>query len=374
MRFYRLDVTWFMLDQVRDVTVAAAIASGDSLPLLGPKIGWTDAYLGPLYYYLLALPFAVTATPLAGPAFVAGANVLAVILLHRFARRFWGDGAALAAAALFGVFPLAVFSSRLVWHAGLVPLATVLFMRSLFALAVDGRSTAAVSMLALLAALTQLHLTAVAFVPVAILALVAGRRTLAWRHMGLGVAAAGLLYAPYLAHEVTHRFENLRALVAGAASDGTASRGAFAPVLLHALLLYRTALGGFFPGEPMGAGLSFPWRVLYGAEAVLLGAGVAIALGRIVRRRRNERALGPAGRADAFLLLWPASPLLLLGTLGRRCGGTTSTRCIRASSCWQASPSALWPGEEGAGRPRRGPGRSPRSASRPRSSCPRRPW
>jgi hypothetical protein len=316
VRFYRLDVTWFMLDQVRDVTAAAAIAGGDSLPLLGPKIGWSDAYLGPLYYYLLALPFAVTATPLAGPAFVAAANVLAVILLHGFARRFWGEGAALAAAALFGVFPLAVFSSRLVWHAGLVPLGTVLFMRSLFTVAVDGRSTAAVSMLALLAALTQLHLTAVAFVPVAILALVAARRTLAWRHVALGVAAGGLLYAPYLAHEVTHRFENLRALVAGAAGGGTASPAAFAAVVLNALLLYRTALEGFFPGEPMGAGLSLAWRLLYGAEALLLGAGVVIALGRITRRWWSERALGPGGRADAFLLLWPAAPLLVLGTRG----------------------------------------------------------
>ena len=49
----------------------------------------------------------------AGAVLVAGANVAAAIALHRFARRFWGQGTALVAAGLFGVFPLAVWSSRL---------------------------------------------------------------------------------------------------------------------------------------------------------------------------------------------------------------------------------------------------------------------
>ena len=45
-RFYRLDVTWFMLDQVRDVTASSAIAGGTSFPALGPRIGWTAGERG----------------------------------------------------------------------------------------------------------------------------------------------------------------------------------------------------------------------------------------------------------------------------------------------------------------------------------------
>ncbi len=317
VRFYRLDMTWFFLDQVRDVTVASAIAHGDSLPLLGPRIGWTGAYLGPLYYYLLALPFLVTDDPLAGAVFVAAANVFAGWLLYRFAHRFWGAPTALAAAALFGVFPLAVWSSRLVWHAGLLPLFTVLFMRALLAVAVDGRSAAVVPMLGLLAALTQLHLTAVAFFPMVVLALLFGRRRLEWRHGLIGAALGVLLYAPYLGHELVHGFENLRALSAAVADGGTPSPRRLAAVLLNALRLYRPALEGFFPGEPGGPALPVAARIFYAGEAILIGAGVLVTAYRLLRQWRSTMTPGPAGRADAFLLLWFAFPLFVLGTQGR---------------------------------------------------------
>lgn len=307
VRFYRLDVTWFMLDQARDVTIASGIAHGD-LTFLGPRIGWTDAYLGPLYYYLLSLPFLVTDAPIAGAVFVAAANVLAVFLLYRLVRRFWGEPAALAAAALFGAFPLAVWSSRLVWHAGLLPLFTVMFIRAVLAVAVEERSAATAPMLASLAVLVQLHLTTVAFVPLALLALAVSWRRLAGRHVLLGLALAALLSLPYLVHETTHGFENVRAVLAAAAGDGRAPVHAVGAVLLNVLRLYRPALAGFSRTLPPGFG------VLYAVEAVLFAAGMSITAVRIVRRGRAGLAAGSAGRADLILLLWLALPLLLLGT------------------------------------------------------------
>ena len=85
-RLSRLDLTWFFLDQARDVSIASGIAAGHAFPLLGPRIGWTGAYLGPLYYYLLAIPLLLASDPLAGVAFVALSNVVATWLLYRFAR------------------------------------------------------------------------------------------------------------------------------------------------------------------------------------------------------------------------------------------------------------------------------------------------
>ena len=172
-------------------------------------------------------------------------------------------------------------------------------------------------MLALLAALTQLHLTAVAFVPVAILALVAARRTLAWRHVALGLAAAGLLYAPYLAHEVTHRFENLRALVAGAGRRRDGEPGCLRRRPPERAPALPDRARGLLPGRANGG-----WAVAPLAGAVRSGGGPS--LGRRRDRARPDPSgaggasvrLGLAGRADAFLLLWPASPLLLLGTRG----------------------------------------------------------
>src|SRR5215471_12768405 len=105
VRFYRLDLTWYFLDQVRDVSTAADIAAGRAFPLLGPLIGWTHGQLGPLYFYLIAPAFLVSGTPLAGVALVVLANLLTIVLQHRLTRDLFGSPVALAASALFAVFP-----------------------------------------------------------------------------------------------------------------------------------------------------------------------------------------------------------------------------------------------------------------------------
>jgi hypothetical protein len=46
---------------------------------------------------------------------------------------------------------------------------------------------------------------------------------------------------------------------------------------------------------------------------VLVATGILVVIGRLIRRWRSEQTPGPAGRADVFLLLWAACPLLLLG-------------------------------------------------------------
>src|SRR5262249_10564366 len=129
VRLYRLDLTWFFLDQVRDLTTAADIASGRTAPLLGPYGGWTQGYLGPLYYYLFAVPALFTAHPLGPVVFLVLCNVFTVLLLHRLASHYFGAPVAIVACALFAVFPLAVISSRILWNPGLVPLFTMLFMQ-----------------------------------------------------------------------------------------------------------------------------------------------------------------------------------------------------------------------------------------------------
>ena len=162
VRLYRIDLTWYFLDHVRDVSTAIAIASAKAFPLVGPLIGWTSGRLGPLYFYLIAPPFAITHDPIAGFVFVALVNVLAVFLCYRFAHLYFGTPVALVASALFAVFPLGVFSSRVLWNPALVPLFTLLFMRALFAVVVAGRSRAIIGLFASLAILTQIHLTTAA--------------------------------------------------------------------------------------------------------------------------------------------------------------------------------------------------------------------
>src|SRR5262249_42133990 len=161
-----------------------------------PWIGWTNAYLGPLYYYLVAVPFLFTGHPLAAVIAVALANVLAVVLLYRFAARYFGVPVALIASALFAVFPLAVVSARVLWNPALVPLFTLAFMGALYGVVVDGHSRCVISAAAALAVLTQLHVATIALGGVALIAWGLFRPRVRLRDAGLGALAFAALYTP----------------------------------------------------------------------------------------------------------------------------------------------------------------------------------
>lgn len=312
VRLYRLDLTWYFLDQVRDVATAAAIASGKTFPLLGPLIGWTHGRLGPLYFYLIAPPFLLAGAPVAGTVFVALAGVLAIFLVYRLAGDLFGSSVALAASALFAVFPLAVLSSRVLWNPALIPLFTVLFMRALFGVVVDGRSRDIIGVCAFFAILTQLHLTTVSLGLVALLALLVWRPRLRLAHMMAGFAVFLALYAPYLIHEVGHGFENTRAILgAVGAGDGAGGERALVAVVKNLLMLDRAVLDGFRVAEPWPRGVFRAFSILYGVEALAFNIGLVVCLGQLLRRGEGRAA---GRRSSGLLLLWLVVPVVLLGS------------------------------------------------------------
>jgi 4-amino-4-deoxy-L-arabinose transferase-like glycosyltransferase len=317
VRFYRVDLTWFFLDQVRDVSVAANIAAGASFPLLGPRIGWTEAYLGPLYFYLLAIPFSISRDPVAGIIFVAAFHLVALLALYRFAREFFGASVALYASAFFAVFPLTVFSSRLVWHTGLLPPLIILYMHALFRLIIRGQSAAVVALFALLAVLTQLHLTSIALGGVALVAVVVFRPTLRIVHVLVGMALFLVLYLPYVAYEVAHGFANVRELLGFAAASEQGGNGIWgiATVSRNLLFLFLPTLGGFIVEGEWSRTFLGGFRVLYASEALLFAIGLAVCVSRLLTHWRRGTVDEIARRRQAvLLLLWVSVPILMLGT------------------------------------------------------------
>jgi len=311
VRFYRIDLTWYFLDQVRDVTAAVDIATGIDLPLLGPRIGSTAAYLGPLYFYLLAIPFTVARDPIAAPVFVALTQLAALLALYRFASEYFGRRVGAAAAALFAVFPLTVFSSRLVWHVGLLPLFIVLYMHALFRLVIDGRPAAIVALCALLAVLTQLHLTAAALGIVALVAVTAFRPKLPIHYVSAGAALFPLLYLPYLTHELAHGFANLGALVT-ASAPGTTWFADLPGVSAHIARLFAPALGGFIVEAAWPPLFLAGFWVMYGAEALLFAIGIAVSAFHLLPRASAGPAQVMDRRRSALLLMWIGLPVLIV--------------------------------------------------------------
>lgn len=314
VRFYRIDVTWFLLDHVRDVTAAVGVASGTGLPLLGPRIGSTEAYLGPLYYYLLAVPFSLAGDPVAAVVYVALGQLAALLALYRFACEFFGNRVALYATAFAAVFPLTILGSRLVWHVGLMPLGIVLLMHALFRLIVSERSSAVVALLALLGVLTQLHLTAIAFAGIAFAALLLTRIRVRPLHAILGVALFAVVYLPYLLHELAHGFENSLALIRSVNSDQGLSRFASMPSVAGNLaLLFAPALQAFDIVASQPPTVCAAFKFLYGAETLAFWCGLALCAAGVLIGASKERPLPNVPRRQALLLLlWIVVPVLVV--------------------------------------------------------------
>ena len=60
LRFYRLsEYMTFLGDEGRDALIVKDILYGVNFPLIGPPTSVGNMYLGPLYYYMIAVPMGI---------------------------------------------------------------------------------------------------------------------------------------------------------------------------------------------------------------------------------------------------------------------------------------------------------------------------
>lgn len=118
------DVVEFRQDEANLSLLARQMAQGRIFPL--HSIDSSVGVLQPpaLLYYFLP-PYLLTSDPLFATQYMGAMAALAVLLSYFLARRYFGAGAALCAAALFAASPWAVFFSRKVWPADQLALLTL---------------------------------------------------------------------------------------------------------------------------------------------------------------------------------------------------------------------------------------------------------
>ena len=311
VRLWRLDLMEFKGDEANACRLALQSLgrgvggdSGAGFPLTGlmASIGVPNP---PLFIYLLALPLAISADPLAAAVFVALANVAAVAICYVVGRRYFSPFVALAASALYALAPWAVIFSRKLWAQDLMPVFICGFLLAAHSFLVDRKPRSLAIAIFLAAAAIQLHFSALILVPVIACLLVAGRATVRGRWIAAGILAAALLYAPYVLHVVrTHGadFANLGAR----RGEWSASLPAGRRLLLA--LRYPLAVSGadatdaLLGGQP---GLAFPFALLTG---ILAFAGLAWLCVR-------DRA-GPLFSARLILAIWIILPSLGIAVVG----------------------------------------------------------
>lgn len=218
LRFYRVTAYLpFGGDEGRDAMVVRDFLVGHHPPWLGPGTSVGAMHLGPFYYYLMAVPMAIDwLNPVAAAVGVGIISLASLGLVYYLTRQWFGWTAAVVATALYAVSRIVVTFGRASVNAHPAPFFALLAVFGLERI----RRTADFRWLALvggaLGALVQMHLLALGFVPVALVAgAVLWHTTRRPRHRGLGVLAGlatfTLVLAPYWWYELTHHLENTRA-------------------------------------------------------------------------------------------------------------------------------------------------------------------
>ena len=312
VRLFHPDLSWFGIDQARDVHTALGIVSGRSFPLLGVEVAGGPAHTwGPAYFYLIAIPFAVSRDPAFATAVLSAASVAGIFMTYRLGLVFFGRAVGLLSAALVATYPLAVIESKTLWNLAPLPVFTVIFFHALCSLVVHGRSVMIIPAVTALAILVQLHLSAVSLVVVLALALALFRPRMRGIHLVIGLGALLALMLPYLVAQYLSGFADLRA--------GTSSSMQLR--LRGPAELGELALRVLFASPDVVAGipsLHETWRpgvllALHRLEAWALVLGLAFVGLTVAWRSGRRGARDGSYPAVVLVILGFAIPLVMLG-------------------------------------------------------------
>jgi hypothetical protein len=319
-----------VVDSGRDLAWGQAIAAGEAWPLYGPSLNnlWR---LGPLWFYLLALPFALGAT-LGGVALAIGLLAAAKIPLAYALGRRWQDPAfGLACAAAIALPGWSTFGQLVLLHTSVVETAVLATLLLALRAWQAPRPAPALAAALLLGVALHAHPTALVAAPAVALALLRVARRGAPRVLLLAPLCFLLPFLPMLWAEARAGWPQWQATLGYAGDSDALARLARAPALLRGLtfggvefsrdfLLARWpwlaagyALTAALAGVLALAGLVLALRRQPPARALLALAGLAGLLVLLLRDTTPEwmtYALAPFGAAllaQGWLAPWPAT-------------------------------------------------------------------
>jgi 4-amino-4-deoxy-L-arabinose transferase-like glycosyltransferase len=196
LRLGNLDVVEFKRDEANLSQLALELARGRSFPLLGivSSVGIPNS---PVSAWLLAIPYALTSSPVLATGYVGLLNVVALALLALMVRRYYGMWASLLAALLYAVSPWALIYSRKIWAQDMLPPFIIGTVWLAVLVLVERKRRAGWLCLPLLAITAQIHYSAVLLV-VPVLGVLLLHRSTVPRSFWLSAIPAALLCVPFL--------------------------------------------------------------------------------------------------------------------------------------------------------------------------------
>ena len=243
-------------------------ATFDARPVYGPSMTDSPAYHpGPLFYYIMAIPQRLGASPLFGSFAIVLLHVFAGFLLFRATLLAASGRAALIALALFAFAPWDILYGDRIWLSCLAPVWGSFILYS--ALLARESQRAQTALLFFTLTCPQIHMSA-PIVWCAAFVILWCRPPQTWSKKALlvGVMLTLVAYSFPLYHELTHDFTNTRAILTHAGGKISSDEALKHPLQM---LLYAVFYGSSEIGYHSNLGYWQPFDAvkIYGSFAGL---------------------------------------------------------------------------------------------------------
>jgi len=212
LRFYQLTTTEFDADQALIYQMARDAINHGLIPATG-IIASIRIANPPAVVYVFIIPAAISSNPLWGAIFVGFLNVIGVLLVYIFVRRYYGRIASIIASLLYATAAEPLHFNRFIWQQNIIAPFVVLFIFALFWGVVDRRKGWLFPALVLLGILIQLHETIIILSSLLLVALILSPGTVRLRDLALGLTFLLLLFSTYLLWEISTKFSDLNILL-----------------------------------------------------------------------------------------------------------------------------------------------------------------
>ena len=250
LRFYRLpEYMTFLGDEGRDALVIKSILVDHHIPLIGPPTSVGNIYLGPLYYYMMAVPMAIFwLNPVAAAGMNAVIGVLTVFLVYFLSKRWFGKGSGIIAAFLYAVSSVTILASRSSWNPNPAPLFAMLAIYSLYKAQKGGSLNWFALAGAFIGAAVQMHYLALILIPVC-LAIYFSKKP--YRFTGLLSAVLSFIFvmSPLILFDFRHNFLNYRAVTELFSGSGAVSVNIFETISKIPHIFYHDLIGRYIATE-----------------------------------------------------------------------------------------------------------------------------
>ncbi|OGE72423.1 hypothetical protein A3H40_04225 [Candidatus Daviesbacteria bacterium RIFCSPLOWO2_02_FULL_38_15] len=259
LRFYRLEnYMTFLGDEGRDAIVVKNMLTAFDLPLIGPPTSIGNIYLGPLYYYMMAIPMVIFwLNPVAAAGMNVLIGVLTIILIYILGKNWFGRIAALTASFLYTISPVTIIYSRSSWNPNPAPFFALLGIFGVYKVHTSANFSWFILTGIAMAAALQMHYLALILIPVfGVLwiletILYSKGRTVKnlWSGTLLGILSFLLIMSPLVWFDLRYNFLNYRAITELFANKEAIQPNAFLAVLKSIPIFTHKLIGRYIAGE-----------------------------------------------------------------------------------------------------------------------------